>query len=266
MIMELREFLFAPLENDFFDFTITAKENGIFSGSTNLGNLADELGLKVSWIADEGYKLKKGSCVLRARGRSNEIIRSEEMLLGVIGKPSGVATAAANFISEAEDCIKVVCGAWKKVDPKIRIDLRQAIATGGCGIRITEQPFIYLDKNYVRMLGGVEATVNRARKYDNKRVIAVQLRGERQLIEQEALAATNAGASILMVDTGNLMDLELVDRVLKNKNLRQKVKLAFSGGITLSDLQLIIEKNADIVDVGRAIIDGSLLDFSLDVC
>ncbi|HHY70351.1 MAG TPA: nicotinate-nucleotide pyrophosphorylase [Thermoanaerobacterales bacterium] len=263
--MELREFLFVPLEMEKFDFAITSKQNGIFSGSTNLRSLADELGLEVRWIAPEGYRLEKGSCVFRSSGTSNKIIRAEEMLLGVIGKPSGVATAAARFVTEARECIKIVCGAWKKVDPRVRSDLRQAIVTGGGGIRITECPFIYLDKNYIRMLGGVEAAVNRARAYDKKRVITVQLRGEKQTIEQEALVAVDAGASILMVDTGNLRDLEIVDRVLKSAVLREKVEVAFSGGITLSDMQLIINGGADIVDVGRAIIDGPMLDFTLDV-
>lgn len=264
--MELREFLFAPLKTKKLDFRITSKESGIFSGSSRLKALADELGLEVRWIASEGFKLKKGSCILQSRGTSNEIIRAEEILLGVIGKPSGVATAATRFVTEARERIKIVCGAWKKVDPKIRTELRQAIATGGAGIRITEHPFIYLDKNYVRMLGGVKAAVTRAHAYDKKRVITVQLRGEIQPIKQEALAAVNAGASILMVDTGNQEDMELVDKVLKNSALREKVELAFSGGITLSDMQLIIDAGADIVDVGRAIIDGPLLDFSLDVC
>lgn len=264
--MELREFLFTPLGIKSFDFMITAKESGIFSGSIKLESLSNELGLEVSFVAPEGYKLEKGSCVFRAKGKSSEIIQAEEMLLGVIGKPSGVATAAANFIIKAGDRTKVVCGAWKKVDTKIRADLKQAVVSGGCDIRIAEHPFIYLDKNYIRMLGGVKEAVDRARKYDSKCVIVVQLRGEKQPIGHEALTAVNTGANILMVDTGNLVDLELVDKALKNKNLRKKVKLAFSGGIALSDMQLIIDKKADVVDVGRAIVDAPLLDFSLDVC
>ncbi|MBC7325501.1 MAG: nicotinate-nucleotide pyrophosphorylase, partial [Moorella sp. (in: Bacteria)] len=185
--------------------------------------------------------------------------------LGVIGKPSGVATAAAKFIREAGGRVRIVCGAWKKVAPEIRRELRQAIATGGAGIRITDRPFIYLDKNYVRLLGGVEPAVKRARAYDPERVIAVQIRGEIQPVAEEALAAAQAGAGILMVDTGRLADLAAVAAAVRGNGGRGKMLLAYAGGVTPADVQAVVDAGADIVDVGRAIIDAPLLDFSLDV-
>ncbi|WP_258359658.1 nicotinate-nucleotide diphosphorylase [Moorella sulfitireducens] len=265
MPVELREFLFASLEGHTLVFAITARERGIFSGAARLQELAGELGLKVTWIAPEGYALETGSCVFRGRGGAQEIVRAEEMLLGVIGKPSGVATAAANFVRQAGGRIKVVCGAWKKVAPEIRDELRRAIATGGAGIRITERPFIYLDKNYVRLLGGVEPAVSRARAYDPERVIAVQVRGEGWPIAGEAEAAVRAGAGIIMVDTGLLEDLATVVTAAQQGGWREKVKLAFAGGVTPAGLEEVIAAGADIVDVGRAIIDAPLLDLSLDV-
>ncbi|WP_156271357.1 nicotinate-nucleotide diphosphorylase [Neomoorella glycerini] len=265
MPVELREYLFAPLAGHILAFAITARERGIFSGAARLTRVAGELGLEVTWAAPEGYPLETGSCLFRARGEAPAIIRAEEMLLGVIGKPSGVATAAANFVRQAGGRIKVVCGAWKKVAPEIRDELRRAIATGGAGIRITERPFIYLDKNYVRLLGGVEPAVSRARAYDQERVIAVQVRGEGRPIAGEAEAAVRAGAGIIMVDTGLLEDLATVVTAAQQGGWREKVKLAFAGGVTPAGLEEVIAAGADIVDVGRAIIDAPLLDLSLDV-
>jgi nicotinate-nucleotide pyrophosphorylase (carboxylating) len=43
------------------------------------------------------------------------------------------------------------------------------------------------------------------------------------------------------------------------------VQLAFGGGVTLRTVVEAAAAGADIVDVGRAIIDAPLLDFSLDV-
>jgi nicotinate-nucleotide pyrophosphorylase (carboxylating) len=265
ILVELREFLFAPLAGHTLTFAITARERGIFSGAARLKQLAGELGLEVTWSAPEGYALEPGSCLFRGRGEATAIIRAEEMLLGVVGKPSGVATAAAGFVRQAGERIKVVCGAWKKVAPEIRGELRQAIATGGAGIRITERPFIYLDKNYVRLLGGVEPAVDRARAYDPERVIVVQIRGEGRPIAAEAEAAVKAGAGIIMVDTGHLKDLANVVTAAQQGGWREKVKLAFAGGVTPAGLEEVIDAGADIVDVGRAIIDAPLLDLSLDV-
>jgi nicotinate-nucleotide pyrophosphorylase (carboxylating) len=264
-MVNLREFLFAGVARQKWVFKITSREKGIFSGEMRLGKLAEELGLEVTQAAVEGDFLNKGSCVLQALGETEAVIRSEELLLGVVGKTSGIATAAGNFVAKAGKDIKVICGAWKKVAPEVRDDLRRAIATGGAGIRITDQPFIYLDKNYVRILGGIGKAVLRAKAYDRARVVAVQIRGETGLIADEALEAYQAGAAIIMVDTGKLTDLEAVVTEAERDGWRAKLQIAFAGGIKEKELQPIIKAGADLVDVGRMIIDATLLDLSLDI-
>jgi nicotinate-nucleotide pyrophosphorylase (carboxylating) len=263
--VELREFLFDPLAGREFAFRITARERGIFSGAERLAQQAAGLSLDVATPVAEGEALEPGTCLLRGRGRAEEVIRAEELLLGAIGKPSGVATAAAAFVRRAGGRLKIVCGAWKKVAPELRADLRRAIATGGVGVRICEHPFIYLDKNYVRLLGGVELAVSRARAYNTDQVITIQIRDDGRPLADEVDAAVRAGAGIIMIDTGHLDDLVTVVTAAQLGGFRQKIKLAFAGGVTLADLEEVIAAGADIVDVGRAIIDAPLLDLSLDV-
>ncbi|MBC7325269.1 MAG: nicotinate-nucleotide pyrophosphorylase, partial [Moorella sp. (in: Bacteria)] len=85
--VELREFLFAPLAGQLLPFAITARQGGVFSGATRLKELAATLELETAWIAAEGTPVDRGSCIFRARGKAEAIVRAEEMLLGVIGKP-----------------------------------------------------------------------------------------------------------------------------------------------------------------------------------
>lgn len=262
--MELRDFLFLPLKDQRFNFTVTVQEKGVFSGSGQLEKKSAELGIDVDLIAPEGALLLPGTAVFRAGGEAEQIARAEEILLGVIGKPSGVATAAADFVRESKGKIKVVCGAWKKVAPELRMDLRQAIATGGAGIRITDQPFVYLDKNYVRMFGGTGPAVRRAGEFETGRLVVVQLRGEKQPVADEAREAVEAGAAILMIDTGDINDLRIVLKAAMNGGWREKVRIAFAGGVTRDKLASVIAAGVDIVDVGRAIIDAPMLDFRLD--
>ncbi|OAT86391.1 nicotinate-nucleotide pyrophosphorylase [Desulfotomaculum copahuensis] len=263
--MELRDFLFSPLKKQRFNFTITVREKGIFSGAGQLEKKSAELRIDVASIAPEGSSLLPGRAVFRASGEAEQVARAEETLLGVIGKPSGVATAAADFVRQSKGKIKVVCGAWKKVAPELRMDLRRAIATGGAGIRITDQPFVYLDKNYVRMFGGIGPAVRRAGEFDAGRLVVVQLRGEKQPVADEAREAVEAGAAILMIDTGDVNDLKIVLKEAVNSGWREKVQIAFAGGVTGDELAAVIAAGADIVDVGRAIIDAPMLDFRLDV-
>jgi len=262
--LELREFLFEPLKDKTFSFKITAKEAGILSGVGKLKELAAQIGLEVLAVAEEGEELVPGKAVLKAKGNAEMVAQAEELLLGAIGKPSGVATAAAAIVKQAGQ-VKVVCGAWKKVSQAVKDELRQAALTGGAGQRISDKPFIYLDKNYIRMFGDVHTAVSRARSFDAERLIVAQIRGETQNIVEEARAAVGAGAGILMVDTGLRADLEAVKHVAEVEGWRENIQLAFAGGVVMEDLEKIVALKPEIIDVGRAILDAAMLDFSLDV-
>ena len=262
--MDIREFLFSGLEGSKFSFEIVATEEGIFTGVERLARAAADFHLEVDWSAPDGYGLKEGTVVFRAAGSAAQVAAAEEVLLGLIGKPSGVATAAHRLVRQAGGGVKVVCGAWKKVFQENKTELRKAITVGGAGLRITETPFVYLDKNYVRMMGGIGPAVKRAAALEG-RTVAVQLRKEYGTVAWEAEEAVAAGAGILMVDTGNIRDLLAVIAAAVAGGWRERVKIAFAGGVTAGDLSRLAEAGADIVDVGRSIIDAPMLDFRLDV-
>lgn len=261
---DIRESLFAFLAGRTFTLELVACQPGMLSGASMLLEKAEELGLEVDRVAPEGSPLGEGALVCRARAGARQVARAEELLLGCIGKASGVATAAAAFVSLAGGEARVVCGAWKKVAPEGRPGLRQAIRTGGAGMRIADEPFVYLDKNYVRMLGGVARAVRRARLIPG-RVVVVQLRGEAGPVAMEAREAAREGAGILMVDTGRIEDLVAVRETARREEFRGRIAVAFGGGVNLGNFREVLAAGADIVDVGRAIIDAPLLDFRLDV-
>ncbi len=261
---DVRESLFAFLADRTFTLEVTACQPGILSGASMMLEKAEELGLEVDRVAPEGSLLGEGALVCRARAGARQVARAEELLLGCIGKASGVATAATAFISLARGEARVVCGAWKKVAPEGRPGLRQAILTGGAGMRIAEEPFVYLDKNYVRMLGGVARAVRRARLIPG-RVVVVQLRGETGPIAKEAKDAAREGAGILMVDTGRIEDLVAVRDIARREKFQDRISVAFGGGVNLGNFREVLAAGAEIVDVGRAMVDAPLLDFRLDV-
>jgi nicotinate-nucleotide pyrophosphorylase (carboxylating) len=160
--------------------------------------------------------------------------------------------------------MKIVCGAWKKMPPEIKPIVREAVVCGGAAFRITDQPFLYLDKNFVRMLGGIEATLNAVAPVRDKLKV-IQLKGEFGGVAQEALTAVTHGADILMIDTGGLADFEAARQALAAANLRQRVKLAFAKGVRLQDIPAMKGRGIDILDIGSEIVDAPLLDMKLDV-
>jgi nicotinate-nucleotide pyrophosphorylase (carboxylating) len=262
--VDVRAFLLESLEGKMFTAQLTAGEPGILAGATLASGRASQIGLSVLTSASNGLSLQSGFCILRVKGSAEQIARGEEELLACVGKASGVATAAARFIGQARGRARIVCGAWKKVAPELRKELRDAILVGGAGIRLLDEPFIYLDKNFVRMFSGISEAVSRACSIKG-RAVAVQLCGEKAQVLEDAWRAYRAGADVLMVDTGKVEDLRAVVEAAGRRRFRNSVKIAFGGGVTAERIEEVITAGAEIIDIGRSIIDAPLLDFRLDV-
>ncbi len=261
---DVRDMLFAGLQGRHFPFRITASEQGMLAGAGKLVAKAVDLGVHTDWAATDGATIEPGAPLFVARGNAWQVARSEEQLIAIIAKASGVATAAARLVAQAGTRARIVCGAWKKLPVEARADLRGAAAIGGVETRILDSAFVYLDKNTVRMLGGVGPAVRRARG-EPGRAVVVQLRGETAAITDEALEAAAEGAEVLMVDTGQIPDLAKVGRLSAAGRLGPRVRVAFAGGVGSMNLDAVMDAGATIVDVGRAILDAPMMDLRLDV-
>lgn len=263
MIQDIRDRIFKNEENTQVIATITSTTPGVIDGIEDLKKKAMEIGIKVLYTVEEGSEVKPSDVIAKIEGTPKLIAIAEDILLGIISKPSGVATAARRAINLAKGKITIVSGGWKKVPPEIKYKLRNAASIGGIKTRIVKQPFVYLDKNYVRIFGSIEETLKAVKSLPGTKVI--QIKGETKDIGKEAIEAVLAGADIIMVDTGKIEDLRKATTILRKRGLREKVKVAFAGGITISQIPSMREEDVDILDIGRAILDAPLLDLRLDV-
>jgi nicotinate-nucleotide pyrophosphorylase (carboxylating) len=142
--------------------------------------------------------------------------------------------------------------------------IRSAVSTGGAAIRISDTPFIYLDKNYIKMMGGITSSLRATGSIkDRKRVI--QIHGNFNDIGSEACEAAENGADIIFIDTGNMEDVKKATDALIENNLRHKVTVVYAGGIHLGNIEKLKTLDIDFLDVGRAIVDAPLLDMRMEV-
>jgi nicotinate-nucleotide pyrophosphorylase (carboxylating) len=242
---------------------VIAESHGVLSGIQHALDSMESLVLGFSTELVDGSEISQGQEVARLRGNPVQIAQAEERIIGQLSKPSGIATAARKAVLKAGGRIRVVSGGWKKMPFKIKDVIRKAVQDGGIDARIFETPFIYLDKNYVRILGGVGQAVEAALPLN--RTIVVQIRGETNSIENEAIEAVYAGAHVVMVDTGRRENLEKATRALKGAELRSRVRVAFAGNVSLEELEILAQMDLDIVDIGYAILDAPCLPMRFDV-
>ena len=146
---------------------------------------------------------------------------------------------------------------------EIKDQIRNAALDGGIDVRISPKPFVYLDKNYVRILGGIKRSIQAVLSLEKS--VAIQVRGETDTIGNEAVEAAETGAEVIMVDTGRQEDAGDVIHALKEKDLRDRVLVAFAGNIVLDELGSIGQLGLDVVDIGYAILDAPCLPMRFDV-
>ena len=261
---DLRDEIFRTVDNTKVTGVILADDQGIVAETNRAADESKRMGLNLREILPEGSEVRPGDQIARFSGSPKQVVSAEDVLIGVMAKPSGIATAARAFVTRADGRPEIVCGAWKKMPISQKDSIRRAVAVGGALIRISPDPFVYLDKNYIRILGGIGEALQAVSTMADRRKVA-QLKGRDNSIVEEACEAVEFGADILHIDTGNTEDLERVVRELVRMDQRNRVSIAFSGSIRLEDVDELKRLDVDILDIGRQIVDAPLLDMRLEV-
>jgi nicotinate-nucleotide pyrophosphorylase (carboxylating) len=242
---------------------LVAEQGGVISGLEQARRSMKSLGVRFSSVLRDGDAVGIGQEVAQIEGDPVCVVQAEERIIGDLSKPSGIATAASRAREAVGSRCQVVSGGWKKMPPAMKEAVRRAVHAGGMRSRIMEEPFVYLDKNYVRILGGVARAVRAVSGL--QRPIVVQVRGETAPVGEEGLAAARAGAKVVMVDTGRPEDADEVIRSLDVHGFRSRVQVAFAGNLRVDGLERLTAIGLDLLDIGYAVVDAPCLPMRLDV-
>jgi nicotinate-nucleotide pyrophosphorylase (carboxylating) len=264
MTDDLRDTIFAPVADRIFTADVRVTTAGVICGVELAGQKAVDLGCEVLFCAADGDEADVETPILSIRGSAKAIAMAEDCIPGAIAKPSGIARATRQAQKLAGDRVRVVSGAAKKMPEEIKPQIRRAVHRGGGSGRISNVPFLYLDKNYVRIFGSVRKTLEAVAPMQGF-VRAIQLRGLVEDIALEARAAIELGAEILMVDSGRLEDLDLVAKLVREAGRREQTTIAFAGDIAMEDIAQVVAHDVDILDIGRAVLDAPIADIKFDV-
>lgn len=261
---DIRDIIFASVSDKQYYAEITTENDGIIAGTTFALNKLQDLGIKIHQIKKDGDKVTAGSIVASVTGSPKQLAIAEDMVIGKVAKSSGIATATKHAVDLAQGKCRIVSGSWKKMPVEIKSMIRHAITIGGGDFRITSPPFIYLDKNYVKILGGIRNALLAVQELKEHTKV-IQLKGETDSITQETQEAVEGQADIIMVDSGNKEDLRAVISILHSLGLRKDKLVAFASGVKIHQIPEYVELGVDILGIGREIVDAPLLDMKLDI-
>jgi nicotinate-nucleotide pyrophosphorylase (carboxylating) len=262
--LDVREEILKNVQRKKVTASIVVDEDGIIAGITLTKEEAGKLGLSILRVVNEGSLVRRGDEVIRFSGTPRQIVMAEEILIGLMAKPSGIATRAHQFVQATGGRPKVVCGAWKKMPPSLKEMIREAVHIGGALSRIAPRPFAYLDKNYIELLGGITQSLQAVSHLDPCTKV-VQIKGRYKDIGSEASEAAEAGADIIFIDTGHPEDITTVSERLGRLGLRERVAIAFGGGLNLEVVKILKPLDLDIIDIGQQIVDAPILEMRMEI-
>lgn len=268
MTEDLRDSIFRSLEGREFIASVYMRAPGLVCGVDYACDTLFALDCRVLHALTDGAEAVVTDPILVFSGSAKAVAMAEDAIVGCIAKSTGIARAANRAVRLAAEHsggrVRVVSGAAKKMPAAIKSQVRRAVHVGGGMGRMVDGPFLYLDKNYVRMFGSVAATLDgvvHMRGFTR----VIQIRGLMEPLEDEARAALEKGAEILMIDTGVPSDIDTVSRLAREVGMRNRIAIAFAGDVTHDMIPALCGRDLDIIALGAAIVDAPIANCSIDV-
>jgi nicotinate-nucleotide pyrophosphorylase (carboxylating) len=195
-----------------------------------------------------------GTVLAEVRGRAAALLAAERVALNFLQRLSGTATLARRFTEAAGGRIVVLD--TRKTTPLLRVLEKYAVRVGGAtNHRFRLDDGVLIKDNHVRLAGGVEEAVSRARAAATGFAVEV----EAQTLDQVD-AALRAGADIVLLDNLSLDEVrEAVARC------RGRARTEISGGVTLERLPELAATGATYVSAGALTHSAPAADLSFEI-
>ncbi|MFX0035327.1 MAG: carboxylating nicotinate-nucleotide diphosphorylase [Candidatus Hermodarchaeota archaeon] len=225
---------------------IYAKSTGYVSGLKELQILYEILNVSCSLKKKDGEEVKNGDIIIELTGNARDILLGERTGLNLITHMSAITTTSRKFVKIIKDSgkkVKIAC--TRKTNPGIRIFEKRAAELGLADVhRFSLDDMILLKDTHLRYYKGDIANLLNDTK--NKSSFTKKIEIEIENVEDILIAAKN-GADIVMLDNMSPDQVEDAINLLKKNNLRDKVIVEVSGGITQENIVDYLLSEPDII-------------------
>lgn len=240
---------------------LLVKEEGILAGVEIARKVFEKFdpSLKMTVKIGDGAHVRPGDIAFEVEGPVRSLLQTERIMLNIMQRMSGIATATARYQQRLEG-LKTKVLDTRKTTPGMRMLEKMAVKIGGgANHRIGLFDMILIKDNHNDFAGGIPASVARAKQWckDNGKnlKIEVEVRDDKE-IEQ----ALEAGVDRIMLD--NFTPARTAEAVAKIRAVNPSVEIESSGGITLDTLRAYGEAGVDFISVGALTHSVKGLDMS----
>ncbi|MHC1733108.1 MAG: carboxylating nicotinate-nucleotide diphosphorylase [Bacteroidales bacterium] len=239
---------------------LLVKEEGIISGlrvAREVFRVADP-SLEVEILLHDGDRVKYGDIAFTVSGRVHPILRSERIVLNIMQRMSGIATATAQY-TEAIRGTRARITDTRKTTPGMRALEKEAVRTGG-GVnhRMGLYDMIMLKDNHIDYSGGIAAAIGRTREYLKKHFLNLKIEVEARSLKEVREILDAGGVDRIMLDNFTIPDTKEAVVLIAGQTETES-----SGGITLANVRDYALCGVDFISIGALTHHIKSLDMSL---
>lgn len=240
--------------------SLVIKEEGILAGVDIAIKVFHKLDpqLKIDVQIKDGSRVKPRDVVFTVEGKVQSILQAERLMLNIMQRMSGVATATNRYVALIEGTGAKVLDT-RKTTPGMRMLEKQAVRLGG-GVnhRIGLFDMILLKDNHIDFAGGIENAVRGAKRYLKEKNKSLKIEVEVRDIDELNEVLRVGGVDRVMLDNFTPAATKEAVQIVNGR-----VELESSGGITSETIRSYAETGVDYISVGALTHSVKGLDMSL---
>lgn len=252
-------------------FEIRVKQAGVAAGLSEVKWLLDRAALKVPTIAQDGKWVSAGDVLLRVEGRAAALFKLERVVVNLIQRMSGIATATRELVDQIRMDTNVHVIATRKT-PWGLLD-KKAVDLGGGGThRLSLSDAILIKTNHLRLAQEArgmsldEAIRCAWSNRKNAAFVEVEVTtGEEAIIAARTfrdLQALDSCPCVLMLDNFSAQETEAAMANLKDSDLHDAILVESSGNVGKESIMDYAAAGVDAISVGALTHSARALDVS----
>ncbi len=240
---------------------IVTGADGVIAGLEETMLLFQHFGVRVERYVCDGDTVSRGTVVMELDGQARSILLVERTALNIIGRMSGIATRTRIMAALLENTgYSCRISATRKTAPGLReLDKKAVVLGGGKPHRMTLSDGILIKDNHLALVPLGQA-VRTAKQGSASRKIEVEVTDP-----EEAVAAAQAGADILLLDNMTPDMVVSTLTLLTEEGLRDALLIEVSGGITEENLVTYALPGVDLISSGSLTHSVRNFDVSLEI-
>lgn len=249
-------------DDDQAEAIIRAKEAGVLSGISLIEPVFSTIDdrVTVEIFKADGDSVIPMEEICRVKGPIIALLSGERLILNLMQRMSGVATATAHLVSLMGDT-KTQLLDTRKTTPNLRLLEKEAVAHGGgTNHRFGLYDMIMAKDTHVKAAGGPDKAVQKAKAWVAQSGRDIKVEVEIQSLEEFELALPEAPDRIML---DNMSCDDMASCVARRNEVNPTIELEASGNVTEKTIADIAKTEVDFISVGAITHSVKALDIHL---